>query len=453
MLARMNSVLRSTATLAMAVAIAIPARAQKAPSIAIDGRWEAWIGCWTPAGSLIRVVGKTTPSIVCVVPTSTASAIDVLTVSDGKIIDRTRVDTDGHPHAISKEGCTGSQTAKWSPSGRRVYLKSEFDCNGATTTHVSAVYAMAGSGEWIDVQGMRVGKNDGVHAVRYREASDPGELPEEITRALHERTLAKMAAMLAVTEPPSLADVEEASRELDPSVVSTWLVESDKITIERQPPLNAKQLEQLADHGVPASVIDVMVALSYPDVLAVNPSTRGVARQNADSAYTPYGTMGSPYALNPLIGFDRFGYPIYASESLMMAGCSPWLYGPYSLGWNLYSQFACGGYAGYSLAGYPGYGYGYGYGNYYNNLYGGYYGGYFGGGPVVVPRGTGSPSPYSHGRVVNGHGYRQGSEASSGNGGTASPGTASTSVTPSSGSSGSSASASPPPRTAVPKKP
>lgn len=447
MFARIQSALRSTAPLAsacglaLACAFAVPAAAQKAPNVAIDGRWEAWIGCWTPAGSLIRVVGKSAPSVVCVVPTSVPSATEVLTVTGGKIVDRTRVDTDGRPHVISKDGCTGSQSAKWSPSGRRVYLKSDFNCSGAPATHVSAVYAMAGSGEWIDVQGMRVGKSDGVHAVRYREASDPGALPEEVTRALQDRTMAKMAAMLAVTEPPTFADIEEASHELDASVVSTWLIESDKITIEKQPPLDAKQLEQLADHGVPGSVLDVMVALSYPDVFAVNPSNRAVARQSADSVYAQYGELGILPTANPLIGFDRFGYPIYASESLMMSGCSPWLYGPYSLGWNLYSQIGCGGYAGLGLAAYPGYGYG----NYYNNFYGGYYGGYFGGGPIVVPRGSGSAGAPSHGRVVNGRGYRQGGSAPTATGGTASPGTAS--------SSGSSAPPPPPPRTAVPKKP
>jgi hypothetical protein len=449
MLARMISATRSTATVALALMIALPARAQQAQSTAMDARWEAWVGCWTPAGSLIRVVGRSAPSIVCVVPTATASATEVLTVSGGKVVDRTRVDTDGQPHAISKDGCTGWQSAKWSPSGRRVYLKSDFTCSAAPVTHVSAVFAMAGSGEWLDVQGMRVGKNDGVHAVRYRETSDPENLPQEITRVLHERTLSKMAAMLAVTEPPSLADVEEASRELDPGVVSTWLVESDKITIEKQPPLNGKQLEQLADHGVPSSVIDVMVALSYPNVLAVNPSSHSVARQSADSAYAPYGYDGSMAPVDPLIGFDRFGYPIYASQSLMTTGCSPWLYSPYALGWNLYSQFACGGYAGYGLTGYPGYGYG----NYYDALYGGFYGGYFGGGPIVVPRGSGSGGTSSHGRVVNGKGYRQGSDGSTGTGATASPGTTSSSASAGSGSSASTAPPPAPPRTAVPKKP
>ena len=173
MIARPNFFARSAAILALAVTIAAPASAQ---STNPDGRWQAWLGCWTPAGTLIRVVGRSATSVVCVIPTSTPSAVDVVTVTGGKIVDRTRVDTDGQHHALAKEGCTGWQSAKWSPAAHRVYLKSEFNCSGAPSTHLSAVYAMAGSGEWIDVQGMRVDKNNGVHAVRYRQATDIADL-------------------------------------------------------------------------------------------------------------------------------------------------------------------------------------------------------------------------------------------------------------------------------------
>jgi hypothetical protein len=441
MLARMNRVLCSTAAIALATAIALPASAQNSQA---DGRWQAWLGCWTPAGTLIRVVGRSAPTVVCVVPSAKASAVDVMTISGAKVVDSTHVDADGQPHAITKDGCSGWQNAKWSPTGRRVYLKSEFNCKDAATTHVSAVYAMAGGGEWIDVQGMRVEKNSGVHSVRYREA-DEGSIPPQIAQKLHERTLARMTAMLAVTEHPSLGDVEEASRELDPNVVSTWLIEVDKVTIEKPAPLNGKEITQLADHGVPASVIDVMVGLSYPEVLTVNPVSGDVSRQNADSAFVRSGYLGSTY-VDPIIGFDRFGYPIYASQSLLMQGCSPWMYGPYDAGWNLYSsQFGCGG---YGYGGFAGYGYGA-----FSNF--GYYGrGYFGGGPVVVPVGTGGTGAAApaHGRVVNGKGYTQGGN----NDGTATRSNNTGTTTSGSGSGSGSSSSSPPPpppRTAVPKKP
>lgn len=455
MLTRIGSALRTAAAATFLLALAMPAAAQNTQT---DGRWQAWLSCWSPAGTLVRVIGRSPTPVVCVVPGSTASAVDILTVSGGKVVDRMTVDADGQPHAITKEGCKGSQTATWSPSARRLYLKSEYNCSGAPATHVSGLYAMAGVGEWIDVQGMRVDKNSGVHAVRYREAADPGPLPEEITKKLHEQGMSRMAAMLAVTEPPSLQDVEEASHQLDPNVVSTWLIQADKVALQKPAPISAAELEQLADHDVPASVTDVMIGLSYPDVFAVNPTGGGVARQNTDSAYARYGYAESMNSMSPIIGFDRLGFPIYASDASLMYGCSPYQYAPYNAAYYLYaSQFACGGYGYSGFGGYGGYGYygGYPYGGY---PYGGYYGGYpyFGGGPVVVPvpSGTsGSPAP-THGRVVRGRGYVQGGSSS---GGTASP--SGNNSSSNSGGSGASASSSPPPpppppeRTAVPKKP
>src|ERR1017187_6633084 len=122
---RLNSVLRSAmstlAATSLAIAFAMPVAAQNAQT---EGRWQAWLGCWTPPGQLFCTIGKAATSVVCVVPTSTASAVDVMTVSAGKIVDRTHVDTDGQPHALAKQGCTGWQSAKWSPSAHGLCLNS-----------------------------------------------------------------------------------------------------------------------------------------------------------------------------------------------------------------------------------------------------------------------------------------------------------------------------------------
>ena len=314
---------------------------------------------------------------------------------------------------------------------------------------MSALYAMAGSGQWINVQGMRVEKNSGVRAIRYREDDAPGELPAEITSRLQARNLAKMAALLAVSEQPSLTDVEEASHAVDATVVSTWLIEADKLNIEKPQSLNAKQLVQLADNGVPPSVIDVMLGISYPNVLAVNPSTYGIARQGSDSAMSQYRGLAMA-SMNPIIGFDRFGYPIYAADVSMLGACGGYGYGPYDIGWSsMYSYYGCSrfGYngfnSGFGAYGYPG----------YPGNFGGGYGGYYGGIPIVIPQGSGTGTTAApHGKVINGRGYSQGTSGSSGT--SAQP---SNSTAPSSSGSGaapSGGSAPPPaPRTAEPRKP
>src|SRR5207244_1725794 len=64
-------------------------------------------------------------------------------------------------------------------------------------------------------------------------------------------------------------DVGEAARRVDTSVLEAWLVERGESFT-----LDAKRLVTLADAGVPTPVIDLMVALSYPKVFAINAASR-----------------------------------------------------------------------------------------------------------------------------------------------------------------------------------
>ena len=167
-------------------------------------------------------------------------------------------------------------------------------------------------------------------------------------------------------------------------------------------PVDAKRLAALADAGVPGRITDLMVALAYPRVFALDRTAR-VATTAA-----PEGTGRTVYVTLP--PSDPFGYR-------------------------------------------PGFGYGaYGYSP-YPYLYDGYYNGngygYFYRPPVVIVRGNGGGgAARPHGHVVNGQGYTRGttppssgesaSTGSGAKGGTSSGSTGSTSSTSAGASSGSS---------------
>jgi hypothetical protein len=199
-------------------------------------------------------------------------------------------------------------------------------------------------------------------------------------------------------------DLIEAVGKVDAEAVEALIMErGDAFQI------NAAALIRLADSGVPESVIDLAVAVSYPDrfavkrggaepVQAVGDYGRGPRRSFGFGVYNPYYWGFGGYGYHPMYGY---GY-----------GYSPWGYG----------------------YGYGGYGYGYGY---YrptrvivqpyssapsNRMVKGY--GYSRGG---------SGGGYSGGRAVSRGGGGGGSMGSSGSGGsrTASPG-----VRSSGGSSG-----------------
>jgi hypothetical protein len=354
------------------VAAAATARAQVPRP---DPRWQAWLGCWRLEGAAASADARA--PLVCVLPVSGTPNVEIVAVVDSGIVSRDTVAATGERRAISRDGCDGWESATWSSEGQRVYLHSEFTCPGNFKRTTSGLMTMTPDGHWLDARGVALRGQMAVQVVQYADAGLPGTLPAEIVAALSRRGLAVGLSREAASAPVTLADVVEASHNVEPALIEAWLA-GDGQGFR----LDARTLVALSDSGVSDRVIDVMVALSYPNAFAVNP-TSGLDEFAPVSA-----TRRSPVYADSMYG-TRYGQP----------SCyTPW-------GWDSYgpwgaSAYGCGYYSpfGYSPYGYAPYGYG------YNPWYGGY-GWTYGGGTVVIVNGGGGATPTQHGRIVKGRGY------------------------------------------------
>ncbi len=322
-------------------------------------RWRAWVGCWEPVRAHASGPADSASAMRCVIPVDDRTTAEVVTVSDGRIVGRERIVATGERESATREGCTGWERAAWSADGRRLYRRSQYRCEGGLEPRTSELFAMSPRGEWLDIRGMDVGQGARIRVTRYAQAPVPAELSSELVAIREAPGLAVSTARTAAAGPLGTAEVAEASRELDAPVVETWLVERGEGFA-----LDGRRLVELARAGVPDSVIDVMVALSYPSAFTVasvaSGTTIGSARPSPQAAST---------------------YAEEAAGATIPVYLDPYGYAPYF--WDLY----------YSPFGYAPYGYG-------------YYGWYPGGPPVIIVQpsnGTGQRA--SHGRVVNGHGY------------------------------------------------
>ena len=369
---------------------------------ATDARWAAWIGCWAPVagqGSAPRELGGS--ARVCVVPVQGASAVDIVSVASGKVVDRTRIDADGVPHTVSRDGCNGTETATFSAHGSRVYLNSTVACSGGVTQRGKGVMSFTQHYEWMDVRGMASTSASGIAVARYAATDDTTGIPAEVRNAVPARSAATNNALLAASAPMTLADIADVALTSDSGVTATWLMERTqgvKLSV------NGQQLEALADQGVPPSVIDVVVALAHPQVFALNPGSREAEFRAGGQQVTSGVNRAMGISTYPTL----YGYP----------------YG-FAYGWSPYSMY--GYYNPYYYSAYPGYGYGYpglGYG--YYSPYVGYYAGSQ---PIIVVTRGSDDTPRPHGRVVKGEGY-------------VGPQSSGSSSTSSSGSSGSTSGAS-----------
>ena len=342
---------------------AAAAGAQSTQLAAADARWTPWVGCWQPSApdaAVVQAPFKAAP-VVCFVPAPGNGTVDLVTVHGATVETPERVDANGSRRAVSRDGCTGWETAEFSPDAKRIYLKSEHQCTGDRMRTSTGIMSITPTGEWLDVQSVKVDANSGVRVVHYGRVPVPAAVSADLRTSIENGSLASGVAALETRDSVRVADVVEATRHVDPLVVQTWLVQ-----LGQGFNMDAKRLAELANAKVPTNVIDVMVALSYPQAFAINLA-------QADGQIVPTGNQAQANGQEALgngptvfMNFD----PMWSSS-----------YGYYSR-----------------------------YGSYgYNN---GYYGSYYQGRPVIVTRPNGTvdtpQQSQSRGRMVRGSGYTRG---------------------------------------------
>jgi hypothetical protein len=381
-----------------------------APVTPPDGSWLAWHGCW-------RTVGEDAPEqVVCMLPGADPAEVRLRIIEQGAVTEQALVRTDGTPRTVQEGGCTGTETGRWSRDGRRVFIRAELDCQGVRRVS-SAVLAMVAENEWVDVQTVTVAGQHSSRTRRYR-AITGASMPADIRAALDDgRELVRESARLQASAPLEIEDVIEATSQLPAPGVEALLAAR-----QHGFGLDARKLVQLEQARVPSSVIDVMVALSYPQSFAVREPDADMRRQ---PTYRP-GTAGWP---DDCYDDRYFSY-----------GRRP-----------LYSRYGRLGYDScYDR-------YGYGWGSRYGSWNDSYYGWRGGGGPVVViVRPVDDEGEARQpGQAIKGRGYTRGSGSS--DGGSARPrstagsadsgGSAGSKPTTSTGSSGTSTGRTAKPRT------
>lgn len=331
------------------VLAAIPAQAQQ-----LDSRWAPWLGCWQLVDESVREAGpaaatraRPDDTRVCVGAAARAAGVTLSTrIDDQRVLEQTVV-ADGAQHALDEADCRGWQRADWSRTGERLFARADLTCADEAPRKVWGL-AMITDGRWIDIQAIDIAGREHVRVRRYRRSTDrtgTGDAPTSQAGSI--------APRLGATR-FTLEDVKEAVARLSPRAVEAALVETNAGF-----DLNSKALIDLDDAGVPDSVIDLMVALSFPRHFIVDR-----APTRTTSASSGYGGFGS-YALSPYDGLLYDGF--WDSQ-----------YVPY-----YYSPFGYAYWAGYGVPYYPFTGF------------------------VTIDPAESAPAESGGSRLVNGAGYTQ----------------------------------------------
>jgi hypothetical protein len=348
-------------TFAAAALLAGPvasADAQTAPSSAtkMDARFNGWLGCWRLEDDIAGTGAR-----MCITPDRTGVRLQTL-VGTQRGIDELVI-ADNVARSIVDSDCKGTEVAEWSNDGQRVFRTTEVTCNNDGKRTIKSVAFLAPGPMWINVQ--HVSGEQGIANVR----------AQRYRRAVNQNLADGSKAAQPSTSVPvgdtrwSIEDVIEASNKLPAEALQAALTDvKQKFNITR------KTLLSLDDANVPESVIDLMVALTFPErfiVERVAGSSMPVGVSTGGGWYDPFmSPMWSGQYSNCYSTSGYYGYRSYYNS------CGPSYYG-----YNTFSPY--GSYYPY-------------YDNYYPNNW--------------VPVGSGGgdvSSPSGAGRVVNGRGYTQ----------------------------------------------
>ena len=349
-----------TCALLLIAGSALPAGAQVA-----DARWQPWLGCWEAVGE------PDGAPVLCLAPRSGESAIDMITLIDEQVVSRETIIADGQDRRVTREGCDGLERTEFSDDSHRLFFNSELVCEGDVGRKSSGVMSMSSFPfELLDVRAVEVDGQSAPWMLRYRIASqadfEAAGLGDYVEEGLSVGSARIAASAL------TLDQVIEASSKVDAKAVEAWIAGRDEPFA-----LDASRLIRMADAGVPDGVIDVMIAVSYPEEFVLQTGDgEGMPLRAAEGRQDRRRLGSRGYA-------NSFYDPFY----------DPYRYGRYSaFGYGRYGY----GYGGY---GYGGYGFGYGGYSVYN--------------PGVVVVGRRAPES-AGGRAVIGRGYTRGSRGSTG---------------------------------------
>jgi hypothetical protein len=348
-------------------ATATTAAAQPSTTPTPSNRWTPWLGCWQiaeesvqdPTALLSELAGASAPAsitrnaLVCVTPSSDGGATMTTYVNDEPVLVEAVV-ADGTRRPLSDANCRGWQRAEWSALGARLYADAEVTCGDKPARNVSGLATIITGPRWLDIQVVESEGQKSMRVRRYRRAANQ-------KHAAPVASTARELPASAIKSALSIADIQEAAAKVPTEALQAAVLELGEGGYD----LNASRLRELAAARVPKSVIDLMVALSFPERFVVERRAAIGGFGGGFGGYGGYGGYGGGF--EPLWG-PLSMWPAYYAD--------PFFYS------SLYSPF-----------GYRSWGY-----------YDPYY--YRGPGVIIIDPGDGGmPAASGDGRVVDGRGY------------------------------------------------
>jgi hypothetical protein len=331
--------MRTIQSLALGVGLtalfAAPAVAQQT-SASPSARWAPWLGCWQVAvesvddgahlldllsGTSSARAETTKGAIVCVTPAAEGGATITTRVNDVPVLTETIV-ADGTQRPVAEADCKGWQKAEWSTLGPRVFARAEIRCSDQPARIVSGLAAMVAGPMWLDVQMIESEGRKSVRVRRYQRAA--------VQTAASSLSIPRDASTAPLGRKLTLDEIKEATAKVPQEILQAAVLELGTGGYD----LKAKQLLELDAVGVPDSVIDLMVAMSYPKRFVVERASSsgggGIGSFASMGVWDPFTDVWPYLSMFPYAGMwpymGEYYYPSFYRAHYSPFGYRNWGY-------------------------------------------------------------------------------------------------------------------------------
>ena len=312
----------------------------------LDPAWLPWLGCWEPTTAAVSdpMIEDTGRDVVCVAPRLDRLGVNLTTYMGSQVIAQNTVIADGRKRTLPEADCRGTQIASWSADGHRLYSSVMATCANENEYSLVGLNLLVKGGHWIELQSVSFDNGDHRELVvrQYSQADSPKILgstslePRSLSSPdcdrLPSSVMARRYPRCEVDFGFTLLDVDdilEASDRVPVEVVEAAILESNSLFS-----LDGDALIRLAEAGVDEQIIDLMVAISYPNEFVVDSSLSSSSGRGVSTGHggyvTPYYGYYNRSCWGPYYG------PIYGPYG---PRCSHHFYSPYYDYYRPYSRY------------------------------------------------------------------------------------------------------------------
>jgi hypothetical protein len=169
-------------------------------------------------------------------------------------------------------------------------------------------------GDWVDIKLLKSGEEKIITIRRYRNVEDDSVTPAPIIPSQARFSRVSAGKNFSIDE------VIELVGQIEPEVLEAALIE-----MHSPFPVNSKQLMRLSDAKVPSQIVDLVVALSFPEKFTVVPAAISWVKDSSDFKEPYYHWPMCPWYWTSSVYFP-YGYQYWGWDWYLLYGWYPYSY-------------------------------------------------------------------------------------------------------------------------------